>query len=274
MEATRGSLLPRPGRPVAERRSHSTASTAGATRWEQTPVAGHVTVHSNVSAGAIEGRNAQLTSELGNLTLTGLTSSVLDSLTLTQPESNYYNEQAISINSELDVYSALTWSSNNVWLKGPGAIVAEPGSTTLFDPSAWINFEGGQFVNEGTATWTAGGFDSHLDSGTFFVNRGTFNADQDASNPVVYGCKHEVSEIYSCPVFENAGIFTAIFPSGHPHIEWRVDIVNYGTARGSIRGRTRCHWEFSEVPGPGAEACYRAIREFEGLLLQQGAAVD
>ncbi|MGH2831478.1 MAG: hypothetical protein ACRDK2_01780, partial [Solirubrobacteraceae bacterium] len=240
---------------------------------ESSTISGQMVIDSNVTAGAIEGPTADIVSELGDITLTGLTSSTLNSLTLEQPEPNYFNKQTVSIADELDIEGSLTWSSNDGWLEGAGSIVLGPSSTSVFDPSAWIQLHGQQFINEGTLTWKSGGVDASGDSGVFFINRGTFNADQDATNPVFSGCKREPDESYNCPILENSGTFTATYPNGHPHIGWDVSLANYGQLETPYEYEPECKWEYSESPGPGAEACYRAIEEFEGLLVEKGASI-
>ena len=234
-----------------------------------TTISGKLSIDANVSVGTIAGAEADLSSEGGDLTLTGLTSSTLNSLTLLPaPEQRLGNEQVLAITSTLEVSSAVTWSSNSAFFIS-GAVVAGPASRTVFDPGAWVQLDGGQFVNEGTATWSSGGFQAN-DSGTFFVNRGVFAANEDASNPVVQGCK------FSCPVFENDGLFTAQLPtdgSGPDQIQWRVDLVNHGELDVPYEIEPECKWEFSEFPGPGTEACFQRVREFRGLMLSDGAQV-
>ena len=235
-------------------------------------IVGQISTEAQVSAGAIEGPEGDLTSELGDLKLTGLTTSTLHSLTVAEPNIHTgYDEQVISIADELRVANSLIWFSNTAQFEGPGRIVTQPGSSSLFDPSAWIHIEGGELINEGTATWSEGGFQASP-TGIYFVNRGTFNADPDDSNPVVQGCQTGST----CPVFENTGLFTADLTSGPNapgQVGWRTDIANSGELHVAYETEPECKWEYSETPGPGTEACFRAIREFKGLLLQDGAQV-
>ncbi len=236
-------------------------------------IAGNFIIASNVSAGTIEGQAANVTSLIGDITLTGLTASTLNSLAFDQPEPNFYNKQTLDLTGGLDISGGLRWSSNSAWLEGPGSIILGPQSSNAFSPSAWVQLHGGQFVNEGTLTWESGGIDASGENGVFFLNSGTLHINQNATNPVFYGCRREPNDAFHCPVLENTGVITAVFPSGHPHIEWRVSIANYGQLDTPYEQEPECKWEFSETPGPGTEACYRAIREFEGLLLQEGASV-
>jgi hypothetical protein len=181
---------------------------------------------------------------------------------------------------ELDIYNSLTWSSSSAVFEGPGPIVTKPGSTTLFDAGS-ATFDGGQLVNEGTATWETGHLYDALDYGTFFVNFGTFHADAQEFEPLVQGCR-VYPEGPRCPVFENDGIFTADLPhiaQGDlpvwPHIAWDVDIRNYGELKVPYRQEYVC----PELPPYGwtSEACVaeqQVVREtYAGLLLKDGATV-
>jgi hypothetical protein len=240
---------------------------------ESAALSGRVSMAADVTAGTLNGYEGELVSEIGNLTLTGLETSVLASLTFTQPEPNYWNEQNLVITSELEVTEHVNWGSNDAFFMS-GVLTTAEGSTTLFDPSAWIQIRGGQFINEGVATWTTGGFQSD-DTGTFFINRGTFQANQDGGNPFVQGCEYEGGGEGICPSFENDGLFTADLPTEGwwpGQILWRVDLDNYGELDVPWEIKPECKWEYSEVPGPGTEACYREVREFKGLLLEEGAA--
>jgi hypothetical protein len=241
---------------------------------ETVAIAGQLTMDASVTAGMIEAPEGELVSELGNLKLTGLNPSELASLTFTQPEENSRNEQNLEIATELDVTENIGWGSNDVFFT-EGTLVAEEDSKTLFDPNAWVQIRGGLFINEGIAKWTSGGFQAN-ESGTFFINRGTFEANQDGGNPFVQGCEHQPSG-ESCPAFENDGLFTAELPTEGwwpGQILWRVDIDNYGELDVPYEINPECKWEFTEVPGPGTEACYRAVREFKGLMVEDGARVN
>jgi alpha-tubulin suppressor-like RCC1 family protein len=244
-------------------------------------ITGAMHLDANVTAGAIEGSGA-LTTLHSILTLTGYTPSELSSLTFLQapPDVWFPQVQHLSVASELDIDNSLTWSSISAVFEGPGAIVTKPGSTTLFDAGS-ATFDGGQLINEGTATWETGQLDDEIDYGTFFVNLGTFHADAQEFEPPVQGCR-VYSEGSRCPVFENDGIFTADLPhvaQGDlpvwPHIAWAVDIVNNGELEVPYRQEYVC----PELPPYGwtSEACVaeqQKIREtYVGLLLKDGATV-
>ncbi|HSZ04365.1 MAG TPA: hypothetical protein VK778_04090, partial [Solirubrobacteraceae bacterium] len=239
-----------------------------------TTLAGNIAVDGKVSAGAIEGSDADLTLLNGQLTLVGLTPSVLGALSIAPPESDYdgYREQVVSVTDELDINTSLTWSSALMEFVGPGAIVAGPESTTLLNSPTQINVGGGELVNEGTATWASGSLDtSRHPASPFFVNLGTFLVDQGESTPAAFGCDAEGEERYACPLFENEGIFTARTKDGNiPHIPWAVDLVNYGQLEVPYAHESACPWEFSEYPGPGTEACWRSNEEYRGILLTDG----
>jgi Concanavalin A-like lectin/glucanases superfamily len=229
---------------------------------------GRIVQNASVTAGTIEGAGADLTNRTGNLTLTGVTPSALNSLTLLEPPEEVGGlEQNVWITAELAVTAKITWSSNATFLRS-GTIVAGTNSTTVFDPPAWVQLRGGQFVNEGTATWTSGGFQG---TGTFFVNRGTFQANQNGGNPLVQSCEY-VAEQLRCPTFENNGIVTAVLPTEgwHPgQILWRVDMLGYGRVKVPYRTEGECSGGPAEV-----ETCQRANREFKGLLVGGGARVE
>jgi hypothetical protein len=244
-------------------------------------ISGTMHLDANVTAGAIEGTGT-LTTLHSILTLTSLTTpSEIGSLTFLQapPDVWFPQVQHVAVASELDIDNSFTWSSYSAVLEGPGAIVTKPGSTTAFEVSA--TFDGGKIVNEGTATWEAGQLDDELDEGTFFVNRGIFQANAQQFEPLVQGCHHYSYGTF-CPVFENDGLFTADLPHRSedglpvfPHDDWRVDILNKGELDVGHWAEPECPpWEYSEAPGPRVEACYRSIDEYEGLLLQEGAAVN
>ena len=245
-------------------------------------ITGAMHLDANVTAGAIEGSGA-LTTLHSILTLTGFARSELGSLTFLQapPDVWFPQVQRLSVASELDIDNSLTWSSISAVFEGPGAIVTKPGSTTVFDAEA-ATFDGGQLINEGTATWETGQLYDALDSGTFFVNRGTFQADAQEFEPPMQGCR-VYSEGPRCPVFENDGIFTADLPHipdgnlpAWPHIAWDVDIVNYGELDVPYQQEYVC----PELPPYGwtSEACVaeqQKIREtYVGLLLKDGATVS
>ncbi len=238
-------------------------------------VSGQLAFHADVNAGTISGPSGELVSQLGNLQITGLVPSTLKSLTLAQPSPDYTNEQRVEIASELDVLDHVGWGSDDAFFTS-GVLVAKPGSTTTFDPGAWVQIRGGQYINEGDATWTTGGFQAD-EAGTFFINRGTFNADQNGENPFVQGCKWNYSySRYQCPVFRNEGKITGKFPttgSWAHKVNWRVDIVNVGDIEAPYWEEPICKWEYTAWPGPGGEACYRAIAEYEGLLVGNEAEV-
>jgi streptogramin lyase len=196
---------------------------------ESATITGRMVLESSVSAGTIEGMTADLTSDVGNLTLTGLSPTIINSLTLSEPDVSYA-AQVVSVTSELEVSGSLTWSSNDAALGGPGTVVLGPGSTNAFNPSAWIHLEGGQFVNEGTLTWESGGIQAKPAGGTFFVNSGTFDVISDPRNPVMQGCSPAYTE---CPTFANDGTVTGTFGSGPILVS--VDIANYGAFEGSHR---------------------------------------
>ena len=239
---------------------------------QEATFAGDVALNANVTAGELDGASADVTSQIGDLTITGFETSTLRSLTFSQPEPNYHNSQKLTVDGELAILGEVQWSSNDAQFVGPGSIVAGPESSTHFNASAWIHLSGGTFVNLGTATWETGGIEAEHE-GRFFENYGTFHADQDGANPVVQGCTiDETPE--TCPVFVNFGTFDAAFPKapGVSHkIGWEVDFLNIGTLEAPYWEMPRCEWEYSEVPGPGAEACNQEIVEYEGLLLSDRA---
>jgi hypothetical protein len=243
-------------------------------------LAGSIFFNSNVTAGSIEGSGAALTTEYSDVTLTGLEPSELGSMTFRQapPDVWWPQHQQVSVVSELHVVHSLTWASYNASFHGPGVLITDPGSTTMF-VAELTKFEGGQFVNEGTATWETGTLESTQDTGTFFINAGTFQADSQAWEPEFRGCAREGD---SCPVFENDGTFTAELPAHAdgtlpiwPHIDWRVKIVNNGELAVPYRQETEC----PPLPpyGWSSEVCVadeQYVREtFEGLLLKEGATV-
>ena len=245
-------------------------------------ITGAMHLDANVTAGAIEGSGA-LTTLHSILTLTGYTPSELSSLTFLQapPDVWFPQVQHLSVASELDIDNSLTWSSISAVFEGPGAIVTKPGSTTLFDAGS-ATFDGGQLINEGTATWETGQLDDDLDYGTFFINRGTFEANAQEFEPLMSGCRAVQDEQYECPVFENNGIFTAKLPRhvegnlpAWPPIDWRVDIVNYGDLEVNYKPQKEC----PGLPpyGWSSEQCVNEQRTeeetYEGLLLKEGAEV-
>jgi alpha-tubulin suppressor-like RCC1 family protein len=243
---------------------------------EHVALSGRIAHEASISAGQIEGQSAELVTTLGNLTLTSMTPSILKSLILDEPPySSIYNEGAITVPSELDIISQLTWSSGTTYFLGPGKIVAGPGSTTVFDPPAWINLRGGKFVNEGVATWKSGGFDTTSDTGklvpgNFFENYGTFNIEQDASNPVVYGCTQE-----GCPTFVNYG---ATHPEALSQIGWRTNIIDYATTghfEPNYEEKPEClDTEVDGGPSPEAEECARRNAEFQGVMIEEHATIE
>jgi hypothetical protein len=246
-------------------------------------ITGSMHLDANVTAGTIKGTGANLTTLHSAITLTGLTASELGSLTFLQAPPDIWvpQEQQVSIVSELQIDDSLMWTSYNAALEGPGAIVTEPGSTTVFSAFT-THFDGGQFINEGTATWEAGQLAAEPDHGTFFVNYGTFHADAQGFEPLMRGCVREVETGFHCPVFENDGIFAAELPhtaEGYepvwPHIAWDVDILNYGDLEVA-------HTQEMECPGLPpygweSEQCVaeqQGVREtYAGLLLKEGAEV-
>jgi hypothetical protein len=238
---------------------------------------GSIRFNSNVTAGTIEGSGAALTTEYSDVSLTGLAPSELGSLTFLQapPDVWWPQFQTVSVASELHIVHSLIWASYNASFAGPGALVTDPGSTTEFHAGN-VKLEGGQFINEGTATWEMGSITDEVDDGTFFVNLGTFHTDAVTEEPLIRGCKRE-GEGYACPVFENYGTFTASFPHsgvGSPHIDWQVDLANYGELESPYWAEPDCGpsepWEEAGSPH---ELCERAIRAYEGLLLREGASV-
>lgn len=69
---------------------------------------------------------------------------------------------------------------------------------------------------------------------------------------------------------------SASFPHAEgvsPHINWWVDISNYGQLEIPYEQEPACPWEYSEFPGPGTELCLDSIVNYEGLLLSKGATV-
>jgi hypothetical protein len=239
-------------------------------------ITGAMHLDANVTAEAIEG-SSELTTLHSVLTLTGFTPSEIGSLTFLQapPDVWFPQVQHLSVADELDIDNSLTWSSYNAVLEGPGAIVTKPGSTTVFDAGE-VDFDGGQLINEGTATWETGQLDVEVEYGTFFVNVGTFQADVQEYEPLVRGCR-----VYSygsvCPVFENDGTFTAELPHSPvwPHIEWGVDIINYGEINVGHKSEKEC----PGLPpyGWSSEQCEAELQvereTYAGLLLQYGAQV-
>lgn len=244
-------------------------------------VEGSMIVDATISAGAIEG-DGNLISKLGNITFTGLTASTVGSITLEQEPPDVWvpKEQSLYVTSELEIEDALTWGSDYGAIDGPGTIVTAPRSTTRFDGGN-VRLEDGQFVNEGTATWESGGIDSRWDSGTFFVNRGTFQANVQYWEPPIEGCVRE-GATFQCPVFENYGTITAVLPGRAegapaywPHINWEVDLYNYGDLEVPYQAEEEC----PGLPPYGwpSEACVareQYVREiYAGLLLKEGAQV-
>jgi RHS repeat-associated protein len=241
-------------------------------------MAGNIRFNSNVTGGTIEGGDADLTTEYSDVTLTGLEPSELGSLTFLQapPDVWHPQYQEVSVASELSIVHSLVWTSSNARFEGPGTLVTDPGSTTGFHAGE-IRLEGGEFVNEGTAAWETGSIDSARDSGTFFINLGTFQADDNqGEDHYITGCGWGGAGVHECAVLENYGTFTAEFPEGEgpPHFDWRVDIANDGYLEVPYWSEPQCPpsepWEEAGSP---AERCYRAIAEYKGLLLQEGAEV-
>jgi hypothetical protein len=247
-------------------------------------ITGSMHFDSNVTAGAIKGPTASLTTLHTILTLTSLTTpSEIGSLTLLQapPDVWYPQIQQLAVTGELDILNTLTWASQVAVTKGPGAIVTKPGSTTVFNAGS-AHFDGGQFINEGTATWEAGQLGAEVDEGTFFINRGTFHANAQEWEPLMRGCVGLPSGGHQCPVFENDGIFTADLPRQTselepiwPHIAWEVDIVNYGDLEVPYTEQKEC----PPLPpyGWSSEQCVAELQKqletYEGLLLKGGAEV-
>ncbi|MGO9335402.1 MAG: Ig-like domain repeat protein [Acidimicrobiales bacterium] len=244
---------------------------------------GSMHLDDNVTVGTIKGSGASLTTLHSILTLTGLTPSELGSLTFLAAPPDYWFPQIqhVSVASELDIDNSLTWSSSNAVFEGPGAMITEPGSTTVFDAGS-ARFDGGQFINEGTATWETGQLADEVDVGTFFINYGTFHADAQGFEPLMRGCVRVSGGGHQCPVFENDGIFTAELPHRAegdspvwPHIAWDVDIKNYGELTVPYRQEYVC----PGLPPYGwtSEQCVaeqQVIREtYAGLLLKEGAEV-
>ncbi|MGO9762046.1 MAG: Ig-like domain repeat protein [Solirubrobacteraceae bacterium] len=246
-------------------------------------ITGDMYLDDNVTAGTIKGSGASLATLHSILTLTGMTPSELGSLTFLQAEPDYWfpQVQGVAVAGELDILHTLNWTSWNAITEGPGAIVTEPGSTTSFDAGN-VQFGGGEFINEGTATWETGGIYVWQDSGTFFVNYGTFQANAQGFEPLIRGCQREAEDITQCPVFENDGLFTADLPHEAdgdapvwPHDAWDVDIRNYGLLEVPYTREKEC----PGLPpyGWSSEACVaeaQHVREtFSGLLLKEGAEV-
>jgi hypothetical protein len=245
-------------------------------------ITGAMHLDANVNAGAIEGSGA-LTTLHSILKLTGFTPSELGSLTFLQapPDVWFPQVQHLSVASELDIDNSLTWSSSSAVFEGPGAIVTKPGSATIFEAGS-ARFDGGQFINEGTATWQAGQLDIAPDIGTSFVNMGTFHADAPGFEPLIQGCQGLPEGRFQCAAFENYGVLEAQLPQrpegnlpAWPHIAWDVDIDNYGR----LAVPTRQEYVCPALPPYGwtSEACVaeqQHVREtYEGLLLKNGAEV-
>ncbi len=244
---------------------------------------GSMHLDDNVTAGTIKGSGASLTTLHSILTLTGLTPSELGSLTFLEAPPDYWFPQIqhVTVASELDIDNSLTWSSSNAVFDGPGAIVTKPGSTTVFDAGS-ARFDGGQFINEGTATWETGQLADEVDEGTFFINYGTFHANAQGFEPLVPGCSGTPYSAHQCPTFENDGLFTADLPHiaegdlpAWPHIAWQVNILNYGDLDVPYRKEYVC--PLLPPYGWTSEACVeeqQRIREtYAGLLLKEGAEV-
>ncbi len=231
---------------------------------------GHTVLESDVTAGTIEGTNADVTWEIGNLTLTGITPTTFGSLTVANPELRGDTEQKLSVETELDVDSSLLWASNSAELLGPGAIVAGDESTTAFNASAEIHLPGGDFVNRGTATWESGGIFAASSGGSrvpgdFFENYGTFNIEQDGSSPVVYACTDD-----GCATFVNYG---TTHPEAFPKIQWRASIIDYGLTghfEPNYEEEPNCYTEPEET----RERCLEAIDDFPGVMLEEGATIE
>ena len=141
------------------------------------------------------GQRRDLTTLHSNLTLTGLTPSELGSLTFLEapPDVWFPQVQQVSVASELDIDNDLTWSSGNAVMEGPGA---DRHRARLNDRirCAQRHFDGGEFINEGTATWETGQLDDELDNGTFFVNVGIFHANAQEFEPLSDGCRESGSK--------------------------------------------------------------------------------
>ncbi len=204
-------------------------------------------------------------------------------LTISMPPSGVSDDQGLEVASKLDVEAALTWSSYIAAFLGPGAIVLDPRSSSTFSGTAPARLPGGRIINEGIVTWESGGITAEGDTGVFFVNRGEFRADQNGNDPIVYGCR-AITELgyvvgYHCPVFQNYGTFTGVFPAAedlpqvqHTWVEWDITLENYGQLDVAYEQDPNCWWG---GPEPTVEyfECQAAINVYKGLVLNRGAQV-
>lgn len=219
----------------------------------------------------------------GMLAIHGSSTSTVNQLTISMPPSGVSDDQGLQVASQLDVERGLTWSSYIAAFLGPGAIVLDPRSSSTFSGTAPARLPGGRIINEGIVTWESGGITAEGDTGVFFVNRGEFRADQNGNDPIVYGCR-AITELgyvvgYRCPIFQNYGTITGIFPVAedlpyvqHTWVEWEVTIENYGQLDVPYEQDPNCWWGGPE-PTQRYFECQAAIDIYKGLVLNEGAQV-
>ena len=219
----------------------------------------------------------------GNLSINGPSTSTVKALTLSMPPSGVTDNQGLEVASKLDVQDALTWSSYFADFLGPGAIILGPHSSSSFSGTAPARLQGGQIVNEGVVTWESGGITAEGNSGVFFVNLGEFKVDQNGDDPIVYGCR-EIDELgfvvgYHCPVFQNYGTITGVFPAAedlpyvqHTWVEWEVTLEDFGRLDVAYEQDPNCWWGGPE-PTLKYFECQAALNVYKGLILNRGAQV-